>query len=235
MSIAYNDIGLDHQDNLVTAFTVGSGTFKVPEGGYDTTFNGGVTDIVVAKYEAGTGKLLGATYIGGSGGDWCRDLAVDDNGYILVTGQTGSEDFPATLNSGFRPTESQKQAFVIKLDKDLKHLESSILLGPGEGLAIASGRNEETLVAGRSTATVLPIKMNVYDSSFNGAESDVFVAGITGPSEFKQLEATGMAAQYQIPYDLLVRRFAFDSWQEYGLYGPVDNNSGSPLKDRALS
>jgi hypothetical protein len=39
-----------------------------------------------------------STYLGGSDGDYCEDIAVDTAGNAYLTGLTGSTDFP-TLNA----------------------------------------------------------------------------------------------------------------------------------------
>ncbi len=172
----FSDIGLDNKGNVIIAVTAGPESISIPKEGYDSTYNGGASDIIIAIYEVETGKLLHATYVGGAGNDWCRDLAIDANGDILLTGGTDSPDFPATVKSGKKPSIQAEQVFVLKLGKDLKHLESSILLGPGEGLAVAPGQNDNVLVAGFSPAEKLPFEMEGYNTGSSGGESDVVVA-----------------------------------------------------------
>jgi hypothetical protein len=57
------------------------------------TYAGGATDAFVARYES-TGRLAYSTYLGGSGDDSGRRVAVDSTGSAIVVGATTSVDFP---------------------------------------------------------------------------------------------------------------------------------------------
>jgi hypothetical protein len=60
---------------------------------------GGDGDAFVAKFNAAGDTLLYSTYLGGSGKDYCYGMAVDGGGNAVVTGQTGSADFPTTVGA----------------------------------------------------------------------------------------------------------------------------------------
>lgn len=72
-------------------------------------------DAYVAKMNtAGTG-LVYSTYLGGSGDDIGRGIAVDSNGNAYVTGQTTSSDFSVTANPYQKVLGGASDAFVSKL------------------------------------------------------------------------------------------------------------------------
>src|SRR3989454_9366094 len=77
----------------VTGFT-GSTNFPTTAG----AFGGGGVDAFVTKLSP-TGALVYSTYLGGSGGDEGRGIAVDVAGNAYVTGSTGSTDFPTTAGA----------------------------------------------------------------------------------------------------------------------------------------
>ena len=98
-----------------------------------------------------------ATYIGGSccNNDWVNGVAVDQEGYIYLTGHAGSKDFPTenaqspacTLGS----LGSCNDAFVAKLDPSGQKLIYSTYFGGSrseEGKAIAVDSQGRALVAG---------------------------------------------------------------------------------------
>ncbi|MDI6784885.1 MAG: SBBP repeat-containing protein [bacterium] len=80
----------------------------------DTSYNGD-WDVFVSKLNpSGTG-LLYSTYLGGSGRDFGRGIAVDAAGNAYITGDTYSSNFP-TIAGAFDTTHNgNADAFVSKL------------------------------------------------------------------------------------------------------------------------
>ena len=107
------DIATDSADNILVTGRAGP-NFSGTPGAYDTTFNGGYSDVFVAKLDASGSNLLWSTFLGGSGKECGEDIAIDSAGNVLVTGYTQSSDFPTpngwdtTYNGGF------SDAFVAK-------------------------------------------------------------------------------------------------------------------------
>ena len=62
--------------------------------GYDTTFNGGFTDLHVAVMMPDLSDMIYGTYVGGSGADQDAAVACTEYGDIYVTVYTTSTDFP---------------------------------------------------------------------------------------------------------------------------------------------
>lgn len=61
---------------------------------FQPTFAGGVIDAFVTKFSPTGGSLVYSSYLGGSGSDTGRGIAVDTAGNAYVTGDTSSPDFP---------------------------------------------------------------------------------------------------------------------------------------------
>src|SRR3989454_424664 len=108
----------------VTGFT-GSTNFPTTAG----AFGGGGVDAFVTKLSP-TGALVYSTYLGGSGGDEGRGIAVDVAGNAYVTGSTGSTDFPTTAGAVRTTNSGVVGAFVAKLDPASSPLLSTPLRGP---------------------------------------------------------------------------------------------------------
>jgi len=72
-----------------------SGDVAVVPGAFDTTANGQKDAFVAKLNTAGTGLAYG-TYLGGLYEDVAHGIAVGEPGYAIVTGETGSYDFPTT-------------------------------------------------------------------------------------------------------------------------------------------
>jgi hypothetical protein len=126
----------DAQSNTYVAGVTAARDFPVTAGAYQTTFSG-TDDAFVAKLGP-DGKVVWATYLGGSSQNWATGVALDSSGNVWVTGFTASTDFPilnpiqtwlATAPGDYA------YAFVSKLSPDGSKLLYSTLLGSTAGFA----------------------------------------------------------------------------------------------------
>jgi len=106
-----NPIEVDAYGNAFVALTTSSEYFPtanslIPKlGGYD--------GIVLQLNTKGNG-LLYSTWIGGSGSDYCRAIAIDSTGTAYVTGKTTSSNF-LTENAYDDTLDGSSDSFVVKL------------------------------------------------------------------------------------------------------------------------
>lgn len=105
-------IRLDEADN---AFIVGqSNSVGIADDGFDLTHNGG-WDAIVAKFNP-DGVPVWSTYLGGPGTDQGLGIALDSNGDVWVTGDTGSAGW---VSGGFDDTHNGGQdGFLAKVAAD---------------------------------------------------------------------------------------------------------------------
>ncbi len=94
------DIALDGNNNVYIAGVsfspegVGeSNTFPIM-GGVQSNYGGGTYDGIVTKFNSTGSAILYSTFLGGSGGDQARSIAVDNAGNAYITGDTNSPNFP---------------------------------------------------------------------------------------------------------------------------------------------
>jgi hypothetical protein len=99
-------------------------TFPVAVGP-DLTWNGGNYDAFVAKVNA-SGALVYCGYIGGSGSDYGRGIAVDGKGSTYLTGYTDSSEasFPVTVGPDLTFNEGSADAFVVKISSETRSLRA---------------------------------------------------------------------------------------------------------------
>jgi hypothetical protein len=141
-------------------------------------FGGGVQDIVVAKLDPSGTRLVWSTYLGGSLHDRGFAIAVDAYGGVVVTGRTGSPDFPTVraLQPAFAGGDDD--AFVAKLAPDGASLDFATYLGGSgndRGLAVAVGVSGEIAVGGLTLSTDFPTAAP-FQTAYGGGASDGFVA-----------------------------------------------------------
>lgn len=87
------------------------------------------SDAFVVALDSSGSRFRYATYLGGSGGEKARAIAVDDDGRVVVAGWTMSGDFPSA-NPAQDTWAGGADAFVMRLDKNLS--EPPAVHRPGE-------------------------------------------------------------------------------------------------------
>ncbi len=89
---AASDLALDANDNVYVAGATSSVDFPTVNAIQNN--NAGGYDAFLTKINASGTALVFSTYLGGSGNDWARQLAVDSAGRAYLTGTTSSPNFP---------------------------------------------------------------------------------------------------------------------------------------------
>lgn len=123
--------------------------------------------------------LIYSTFIGGSGDDWGRDIAVDKNGNTYVTGYTWSSDYDVTpgvfqiLYGG-----GMWDVFVTKLNPSATALIYSTYIGGSNGeehaFSIAIDNAGNSFITGYVASSSFPTTPGAYSPSPNG-DYDAFV------------------------------------------------------------
>lgn len=140
----------------------------------------GDADVFVTKLNPTGSALMYSTYLGGSGFDEGRGIAVDSAGNAYVTGNTSSSNFPT---KGSSTTYGGKgDAFVAKLNSAGSALVYSTYLGGSGadfGLGIALDSSGEAYVTGSTQSTNFPVVpvASAFQPKNHGA-SDAFVAKV---------------------------------------------------------
>jgi len=135
-------------------------------------------DAYVVKVNADGSQLIYSTYLGGSGGDYGRGLAVDASGNAYVTGLTTSTDFPVTAGAlQIAGGGTSVDAFVTKLDPTGSSVVYSTYLGGSgaeAGFDIAVDTAGNAYVAGYAYGNGLPLASPIQAA--NGGYYDAFLA-----------------------------------------------------------
>ena len=135
-------------------------------------------EIYVAHIQPSTGRLLYASYIGGSGDDRAFGIAVDSTGAVYLTGWTTSTNFP-TASPYQASSGGGKDAFLLKLGVGGSSLIYSTYYGgtssdAGNAIALSGS---SVWIAGDTSSTSLP-GVNGWKTT-KGALQDGFVARFT--------------------------------------------------------
>jgi hypothetical protein len=157
---------------------------------YQSTLPGGTFDGFVAEFDpsqSGAATLIASTYLGGSGQDVPRAIAVAADGQAWVAGYTRSSDFPTTPNS-FRPFYSGAgDAFLTRIDLSLMIVTYSTFLGGSQedqATKILVDPAGHVAVTGFTLSNDFPVTSNAFQTNQAG-NGDAFLTIIDpGAADF---------------------------------------------------
>ena len=150
--------------------------FPTTAGGFQPAHSGS-EDAFVTKVHRSGSALVYSTYLGGSGDDSGRGIAVDLLGQAYVTGQTFSADFPVTPGA-LQTVNAGSDAFVTKVHRSGSALVYSTYLGGSGGdigSSIAVDLVGQAYVTGQTLSADFPATPGAFQPSLSGF-IDAFVA-----------------------------------------------------------
>ena len=193
---------VDGDGNAVVVGLTQSSDFPTSPGAIDRTFNGGVMDVFVTKFNPTGSGVVYSTYMGGPPArlrrgsetpfETARAVAVDAAGNAYVTGQTTSPEFPTTSGAFQRKLNATSNvandAFVTKLSNSGSLVYSTFLGGGGfeDGRDIAVDSSGSAYVVGETGSDEFPTTASGFQRSRAG-NRDGFVT---------KLNATGSGLLY---------------------------------------
>jgi len=240
-------IAVDKDGNAYVISDTASTDFPVTDNALQKTFGGGPSDAFLTKLNS-TGGLVYSTYLGGTGGERGRSIALDADGNIYIAGQTFSADFP-TVHPVQDKLRGPADAFLVKLNPAGTDLLFSTYLGgdgPDGALGVAIRSPDEVYVAGSSFSENFPVTPDAVRTKFGGLE-DAFVArldlGASSQVYFlsltKGLNLISLPVQPPVPFtarSLAARLGAtlvieFDERQQRFVgFTPADVGDGFPIE-----
>jgi len=168
-------------------------------------FRGGGDGVIVRLNPTGT-ALEYASYIGGSGDDSARAVAVDNDGNLWVAGDTTSPDFPTTPDAYCRQNRGAADCFVLKLNPRSGSLLYSSLLGGAKSdqfATIAVHPSGLLVLAGRTESADFPVTPGADSTTLKGP-ADLFVA-LLDPAAKSLRYCTFLGGSgYEVPGPLLL-------------------------------
>jgi hypothetical protein len=181
-------------DSVGNAYVTGrtastEATFPVTVGPH-LTYSGGIYDAFVAKVNAAGTALVYCGYIGGSGIDEGRGIAVDSflgNAYVAGVTNSTEATFPVTVGPDLTYNGGGYDAFVAKVNAAGTALVYCGYIGgndvdQGQGIAVDTSGNAYVTGVTNSTEATFPVAVGP-DLTYNGI-GDAFVAKITQGTSF---------------------------------------------------
>lgn len=121
------DIAIDSNDNLCVSGQTTSHNLPILNPYLDHVINFS-TMVFIAKLVPTGNALIFSTYFGGSAGDACYSIDIDQQDNIYIAGGTGSADLPM-VNPIFGAYDNSGDGFVVKFSPDCLNLLFSTFIG----------------------------------------------------------------------------------------------------------
>jgi hypothetical protein len=193
---AYAGIVVDSNRNAYVAGYTSSGDFPTTPGAFRRSLSGHGDAFITKLNPTGT-ALVFSTYlggkVGGNGDDGAGGIAIDSSGYVYITGDAGTTDFPTTPGAYDRMYNGgARDVFITKLNASGTGLIYSTYLGSSgydSAWGLAIDRSGSAYVAGETDQAGFPITAGAFDTSYNGGTRDGFIAKIN-PSGSSLLYST---------------------------------------------
>jgi len=141
----------------------------------------GTSDAFLLKLSPAGDSLIYSTYVGGTGTERGRDIAVDQQGRAHLIGNTSSADFPVV-----NPYQSVygggiQDAFILRVSSSGDQIDYSSYLGGssedlGEGVHVDP--DGYAYITGETSSSDFPVS-SAYQSVYGGGDSDGFLAKFT--------------------------------------------------------
>ena len=177
-------IAIDPSGNAYVTGYTSSKEFNFPVAIGPSLTHRGLYDVFVAKVNAEGTSLDYCGYIGGTGSDYGRSIAVDSSGNAYITGYTTSNEsyFPVAGDLDPSYNGGATDAFAAKVNADGTALDYCAYIGGsgndyGYGIAVDLSGNAYITGYTSSSEATFPVVQGT-DLEYNGGLYDAFVAKI---------------------------------------------------------
>lgn len=166
-------------DHGGSQFIVGYAPASAPES-WNTLndYRGGIYDAFVSKSDM-DGNIQWTTWLGGSSGDFASAITTDQDGNLLISGFTSSEDIEEAINGGWGYNGGANDGFLYVVSREGEIVSARYFGGTGvdypSAMVIDSGGN--TYISGKSSSPVFNCTSSVQQTN-GGGMNDGFIMKI---------------------------------------------------------
>jgi hypothetical protein len=142
--------------------------------------SGGGADLFLARIARGGGELVFSTYLGGRGTDVLTDMTLDEQGHYLLSGYTGSEDFPVTSGVLSTSNAGNDEGILVKVDRSGRFVHFATYISALEderAFAVARDQTADSqtglyylYVAGQTNSHFFPVQNPTQNYHAGGAD-----------------------------------------------------------------
>ena len=172
-------LAVDSDGNAVFAGKTSSDNFPMTDDAYDSSFGMMTWEKgFITKIDPTSSELVYSTYLGGSMSNDIRSLVMDDDGYIYVSGDTRSMDFPTTTGAYQETLPGMSGPFITKFDMESATplIYSTFYAGMDSTTVSCIDVDDQgqVYITGRTRDGALPLTEDAYQTEHRGSW-DVYV------------------------------------------------------------
>ncbi len=129
-----------------------------------------------------SGRILWSTYFGGSGSELASGIAVDNDGNVIVSGTTKSDDFPVSTGAFQSERPGPQSAVLVKLSPTGNRIWSTYVGGTAWDVSycVAVDSTDNVMLGGRTRSTdfplIDPLQASLGNDPLLDAQNDGFLA-----------------------------------------------------------
>ncbi|TFG27176.1 hypothetical protein EU528_13285 [Candidatus Thorarchaeota archaeon] len=197
-------VAFDNEGNTILIGQTPSDDFPITTNALQDTYGGGDWDGFVAKFSS-SGDLLYSSYLGGSGYEHVTSVNIDSGNNIVLTGTTGSSNFPTTLDALDSTFGGLTDGFLMKIAPNGTLLYSTFIGGAGNDwiYGIQFDANGNYMFSGWTDSTGLGTSGSLHQNPIGG--TDGFIARVSSNGAalqmFSYLGGTGNDRIYVMDID----------------------------------
>ncbi|MCK5265693.1 MAG: hypothetical protein KAR03_08800 [Candidatus Thorarchaeota archaeon] len=171
-------VAFDNEGNTIVIGQTPSDDFPITDGALQSTYGGGDWDGFVAKFSP-TGDLLYSSYLGGIGYEHVTSVNIDSGNNIVLTGTTGSANFPTTPDALDLTFGGLTDGFLMKIAPNGSLLYSTFIGGTGNDwiYGIQFDASENYMFSGWTDSTGLGTTGSLHQNPIGG--TDGFIARVS--------------------------------------------------------
>lgn len=193
------DVITDDTGYIYLSSVTSSDNFPIVNG-FDTTFNGGVTDGLVVKMAPDLSSIEWSSYLGGSGFDAAYSLKFDNNKNIVLAGGTTSTDFPVSSGAYQTTFSGIVDGWIARITPDgsaIRHATFTGTISFDQVYFVDLNGNGDVFVYGQ-TAGHMPITSGVYNNPNSGQFLQKFSSDLSA-LQFSTVFGSGSSSGLVIP------------------------------------
>ncbi|TFH04984.1 MAG: hypothetical protein E4H14_13625 [Candidatus Thorarchaeota archaeon] len=171
-------VAFDNEGNTILIGQTPSDDFPTTAGALQDTYGGGDWDGFIAKFNS-AGNLLYSSYLGGTGYEHVTSVNIDSGNNIVLTGTTGSSNFPTTPDALDLAFGGLTDGFLMKIAPNGTLLYSTFFGGSGNDwiYGIQFDASENYMFSGWTDSSGLGTAGSLHPNAIGG--TDAFIARVS--------------------------------------------------------